>query len=103
MKELSFFNKSFQNSFKDLVYYRILGCQNLWYYNGSPLNMRQNLKKRSLLFRSEVGIFMISFKILCKESFVDLEILIGNFKLALLFPQHDGPLKFLRNNTKFIS
>ena len=30
-KKLSFFNINFQNSFQDVVYYRILGCQTLWY------------------------------------------------------------------------
>ena len=30
-KYLSFFNTNFQNSFQDVVYYRILGCQTLWY------------------------------------------------------------------------
>ena len=31
MKELSLFNANFQNSFQDVVDYRILRCQNLWY------------------------------------------------------------------------
>ena len=30
MKKLTFFNKNFRNSFRDVVYYRILGCQTLW-------------------------------------------------------------------------
>ena len=30
-KKLSFLNANFQNSFQDVVYYRILGCQTLWY------------------------------------------------------------------------
>ena len=29
MKKLSFFNAKIQNSFQDVVYYRILGCQTL--------------------------------------------------------------------------
>ena len=31
MKKLSLFNTNFQNSFQDVVYYIILGCQTLWY------------------------------------------------------------------------
>ena len=27
MKQLSFFNANFQNSFQDVVYYKTLGCQ----------------------------------------------------------------------------
>ena len=30
-KKLSSFNTNFQNSFPDVVYYRIIGCQALWY------------------------------------------------------------------------
>ena len=56
MKKLSFFNTNFQNSFQDVVYYRILGCQALWYLNGGPLN------------------FDIFFKRLHEESFEDLQI-----------------------------
>ena len=29
MKQLSFFNANFQNSFQDVVYYKTLGCQTL--------------------------------------------------------------------------
>ena len=39
------FNTNFQNPFQDVVFYRILGPQTLWYLNGDPLNTRQNLKK----------------------------------------------------------
>ena len=31
MKKLSFFHTNFQNSFQDVVYYRMLGCQTLRY------------------------------------------------------------------------
>ena len=45
------------------------------------MNIRQNLKKRLLLFRSEIGLFDISFKRLYEESFEDLQpIIIENFK-----------------------
>ena len=45
------------------------------------MNIRQNLKKRPLLFRSEIGLFDISFKRLYGESFEDLQpIIIENFK-----------------------
>ena len=30
-KKILFFNTNFQNIFQDVVYYRILGCQTLWY------------------------------------------------------------------------
>ena len=72
-KRLSFFNTNFNNSFQDVLCYRILGCQTLWYYIGGTLNMRQNLKKY-LLLTSKIGIFEIFFKKLCEESFEDLEI-----------------------------
>ena len=74
MKKLSFFNTKFQNSFQDVVYYRVLGFQTLWYQNGGLLNIRQNLKKRPLLFRSEISIFDICFKRMYEESFEDLQI-----------------------------
>ena len=73
MKNLSFFNTNFQNSFQDVLYYRILGCQTFWYLNGVPLNISQNLKKY-LLFRSEIYISEIFFKRLYKENFEDLQI-----------------------------
>ena len=45
------------------------------------MNIKQNLKKRPLLFRSEIGLFDISFKRLYGESFEDLQpIIIENFK-----------------------
>ena len=31
MKKLSIFNTNFHNSCQDVLYYRILGCQTLWY------------------------------------------------------------------------
>ena len=31
MKNLSFFETNFRNSFQEVVYYRVLGCQTLWY------------------------------------------------------------------------
>ena len=62
MTKLPIFDTTFQNSFQVVVDWRILVCQTLWYYNGSPLNIRQNLKKRPLLFRSEIGVFDIFFK-----------------------------------------
>ena len=69
LKKLSFFNTNFQNSFQDIVCYRILRCQNFVIIKWRPLNIRQNLKKRSLLFRSEIDIFDIFVK-----SFEDLQI-----------------------------
>ena len=45
----------------------------MWYQNGSTLNIKQNLKKMTSFFRSEIGIFEIFFKSLCKESFEDLK------------------------------
>ena len=56
MGKLSFFNTNFQISFQDVVYYRISKCQVFWYLNGGPLNIRQNLIKRLLLFRSKIGV-----------------------------------------------
>ena len=35
-----FFNTNFQNSFQDVVYYKKLGCETLWYQNSDPLNIR---------------------------------------------------------------
>ena len=72
MKELSFFNTNFQNSFQNVVYYRILGCQTL-IQNGGTLNIKQNLKKWPLFFRSKISIFNIFFKRMCEERFEDLE------------------------------
>ena len=40
------FNTNFQNSFQYVVYYRLLRCQTLWYYNGDPSNITQVSKKR---------------------------------------------------------
>ena len=40
---------------------------------GGTLNIKQNLKKQPLFFRSKIGIFDVFFKRLCKESFEDLE------------------------------
>ena len=37
--------QNFQNSCQGVVYYGIWGCQNLWYWNGGTLNIKQNLKK----------------------------------------------------------
>ena len=31
IQKQAFFNKNFQNSFQDVVQYRIVGCQTLWY------------------------------------------------------------------------
>ena len=31
MEKLSFFNANFKNLFQDVAYYKILGCQTLWY------------------------------------------------------------------------
>ena len=31
MEKLSFYNTNFQNSFQDIVYYRIKGCETSWY------------------------------------------------------------------------
>ena len=70
----SFFNTNFQNSFQDVVYYRILGCQNFSYQNGGPLNIRQHMKKKRPLFRSEISIFDIFFRRLHKEIFENLQI-----------------------------
>ena len=64
-------NVNFQNSFQDAVYYKILGCQTLWYQNGGTLWP---------FFRSKIVIFEISFKRLHEESFEDLEF-ISNWKL----------------------
>ena len=45
MKRLCFFSSNFKNLFQDVVYYRKLGCLNLWYWNGSPLNIRYKVEK----------------------------------------------------------
>ena len=45
---ISLYNENFYNTFQGLVYYRILGCQFLWYYNGGSLNKRKNMKKAAL-------------------------------------------------------
>ena len=74
MKKLSFFNTNFQNWFQDLVCYRILGCQTLWYWNDSTLNIRQNLEKTVSFFGSKIAIFDIFFKRLNEENFQDLQI-----------------------------
>ena len=42
--------------------------------NGDPLNIRQNLRKTTLLFRFKIGIFDVFFKGPYKESFEDLQI-----------------------------
>ena len=42
MKQLLVFNANFQNSFQDVVYYRILGCDT---NNGRTLNIKQNWKE----------------------------------------------------------
>ena len=39
-----------------------------------PFEYKKKLEKRPLLFRSEIGIFEISFKRLSEESFEDLQI-----------------------------
>ena len=50
MKKLSFFNSNFNNSFQDVLYYRKLECLTLWYWNGSPLNIRQKVEKLSIFW-----------------------------------------------------
>ena len=40
MKKLSFVSSNSENSFQDVVYYRKLGCLNLWHWNGGPMNIR---------------------------------------------------------------
>ena len=43
--ELSFFSSNFKKPFQDVVYYRKFGCLTLWYWNGSPLNIRQKVEQ----------------------------------------------------------
>ena len=73
MKKLSFFNTNFQNWFQDVLYYRILVCQTLWYENGDPLSTKQNLKK-DLFSLGPSRYFDIFFKRQYKQSFEDLQI-----------------------------
>ena len=40
IKKLSLLYSNFKNPFQDVVNYRKLGCLTLWYWNGSPLNIR---------------------------------------------------------------
>ena len=56
------------------------------------------MKIRKLLFRSEIRIFDIFFKIPCEESSEDLQIVTENFKRALLCPIKWQT--FLQNYTK---
>ena len=75
MKKLSFLIQISKIHFKMYyVYYRILGCETLWYENDGPLN---NLNEKSLLFTSERGIW---FEKIYKP------IVIENFKLIPLCP-----------------
>ena len=60
---------------------------NLVILNWQVFEIKQNLKKKSLLFRSEIGIFDIFFKRLYIESFEDLQItVIENIKPVPLCP-----------------
>ena len=101
MKELSLLNSNFENSFQDLVYYRILGCQTLWYKN---VILKQNLKKWPLFFWSKIGIFNI-FKKTIEGSFEDLEFN-SKWKSVPLCPIKWWPLKFfatIRKSSLLIS
>ena len=44
-EKLLFFNTNLQNSCQVVVYYRIIGCRILWYWNGGTLNTTEYLKK----------------------------------------------------------
>ena len=52
---------------------QMLGFQTLWFWNGGPLNIRQNFQKMLLLFGSKMGIFDIFLKRLYAESFENLQ------------------------------
>ena len=62
MKQLSFFNANFQNSFRDAVCYKVLGCQTLVILKWHHFENKAKFEKRPLFFRSKIGIFDIFFK-----------------------------------------
>ena len=76
MQNLPFFNLDFENSFQDVVYYRILGYQTIrisilkW----RPFECKVKCEKKPLYFRSKIGIFDMFLKRVYKESFQDFQI-----------------------------
>ena len=74
MQKLSFFNTNFQNPFQDVIYHRILVCQNIVILKWRPFKYMAKFEKRRYLFRSEISIFDIFLKRMCKERFENLQI-----------------------------
>ena len=63
------FNTNFQNSFQDVVcILQNIRMSNRVILKWGPFEYKTKFEKKSLLFRSEVGIFEIFFKTLHEES-----------------------------------
>ena len=72
MKKL-IFNINFQNSFQDAVCtLQNIRTSNVVLLKWRPFQYKPKFEKMSLLFRSKIGIFDISFKRLYKDSYEDL-------------------------------